>query len=31
MSSIKLEMPNVDAEALLRFVQKIDAREQSLL
>tara|TARA_Y100001938_G_scaffold149551_1_gene236749 strand:- start:81 stop:248 length:168 start_codon:yes stop_codon:yes gene_type:complete len=28
MSSIMLEMPNADAEALLRFVQKVDAREQ---
>lgn len=28
MSSISLEMPNADAEALLRFVQQINAREQ---
>lgn len=28
MSSITLEMPNADAEALLRFVQKVNAREQ---
>lgn len=27
MSSITLEMPNADAEALLRFVQQIKARE----
>lgn len=28
MSSIILEMPNADAEALLRFVQNVNAREQ---
>ena len=28
MSSITLGMPNADAEALLRFVQKVNAREQ---
>ncbi len=28
MSSIILEMPNADAEALLRFVQKVNARKQ---
>lgn len=28
MSSITLEMPNADAEALLRFVRKVNAREQ---
>lgn len=28
MSSISLEMPNADAEALLRFVQQINVREQ---
>ncbi|HCS8192674.1 hypothetical protein [Pseudomonas aeruginosa] len=28
MSSIILEMPNADAEALLRFVQKVIVREQ---
>lgn len=28
MSSIILEMPNADAEAVLRFVQKVNARKQ---
>lgn len=28
MSPIKLEMPNADAEALLRFAQRTNAREQ---
>jgi hypothetical protein len=28
MSSIILEIPNADAEALLRFVQQVNAREQ---
>ncbi len=28
MSLITLEIPNADAEALLRFLLKIDAREQ---
>nr|WP_187272862.1 hypothetical protein [Pseudomonas mendocina] len=28
MSSITLEIPNADAEALLRFLQKVNAQEQ---
>ncbi|MCG4453304.1 hypothetical protein LJY18_08280 [Pseudomonas sp. MMS21-TM103] len=28
MSSITLEIPNADAEALLRFAQQVNAREQ---
>lgn len=28
MSPIKLEIPNADAEALLRFAQRTNAREQ---
>lgn len=28
MNSITLEIPNADAEALLRFVQQVNAREK---